>query len=145
MRKRPAGFAPTAGMAAAADNDAEQVLAAEKALLARRVQGDTHGFVDAAANEVTYFDPLTERRVDGKSAFRDHLEPIRGKFSIPRHEMQNVKVQSEGGTAVLSYNFVSYDDLGAVTSRWNATEVYRKNGSRWAIIHSHWSRTKPAP
>jgi len=42
---------------------------------------------------------------------------------------------------VLTFNLVSYG-----TSEdeycWNCTEVYRRAGSRWEIIQTHWSYTR---
>jgi ketosteroid isomerase-like protein len=48
---------------------------------------------------------------------------------------------------VLTFNLVNhgarFDGGPAGTSRWNSTEVFRRIGGRWRIVHSHWSYTKP--
>ena len=46
-------------------------------------------------------------------------------------------MQPLGNGAVLTYNFISYDANGVVTSRWNFTEVYRRSGTAWQIVQSH--------
>ena len=47
--------------------------------------------------------------------------------------------------AILTYNFVAYNASNEVLSRWNFTEVYRRDGSRWQIVHSHASYTRGQP
>jgi predicted Abi (CAAX) family protease len=32
-----------------------------------------------------------------------------------------------------------------VVREWNCTEVYRRTGSDWHIVNTHWSLTKPLP
>jgi len=48
--------------------------------------------------------------------------------------------------AVLSYNLVNYfpgpDGSETEGTRWNSTQVYRRAGDQWHVIHVHWSFTK---
>lgn len=118
---------------------AERVLALERAALDRWGKGDPDGLLEITAPEVTYFDPFTERRVDGLAALRGIYEPIRGKIHIDRDEIIEPRVQLAGDAAVLSYRFVSQGSEGAM--RWNCTEVYQRFGAEWKVIHSHWSFT----
>jgi hypothetical protein len=120
---------------------AAEVIATERATLNRWAKGDTFGFVEIAAPDITYFDPDAERRVDGVEAFKRDLAPSRGKFHLDRWEMLNPKVQGCEHLAVLTFNFVSW--TGPRESRWNATEVYRKTPAGWRLTSSHWSRTQP--
>ncbi len=136
------GAARMAGQSSDAD-----VIATERGALERWGKGDPGGFLDIYADEVTYFDPTVERRIDGRAAMSAFLAPFRGKFKIHRFEMVNPKVQHSGDIAVLSYNLVNYQ-LGAdgterPATRWNSTVVFRRIDGKWRTIHSHWSFTKP--
>jgi uncharacterized protein (TIGR02246 family) len=128
----------------------EELLAIERAALDRWVRFDPEGYLAAFAPDVSYFDPTTERRVDGLDAMRKRLEPIKKMtppFTDPRYEIIGPKVEHQGDLAVLTFNVVNYGRVGgkpeAALSRWNSTEVYRRSEGRWRIVHSHWSRTQP--
>ncbi|MFQ5791491.1 MAG: hypothetical protein ACE5JI_13545 [Acidobacteriota bacterium] len=41
--------------------------------------------------------------------------------------------------AVFTYGLNEYASDGTVSVRWNATEVYRRIGDEWRIVHAHWS------
>lgn len=120
----------------------------ERRALNRWGKGDTAGYTDLYADDVTYFDPLVEARIDGLAAMRAYYEPWNGRISVPRYEILNPAVVSSGDLALLSYNLVNYqraaDGHESTGSRWNCTEVYRRDGSQWKIVHSHWSFTRHA-
>ena len=145
-----AAFAPAAQTSDSA-TVLKELLAIERAALDRWVRLDPDGYLATFAPEVSYFDPFTERRVDGLEAMRKRLEPIRkmtAPFTDPRYEIIAPKVDLSGDLAVLSFNAVNYGRVGgkpeAVISRWNSTEVYRRIGGQWRIVHSHWSMTQAA-
>lgn len=123
------------------------VEAMERAALNRWGKGDPQGYLDIMANEVTYFDPVQEARVDGIDAMRQMLAPITGKISVSRFDMINPKVQRHGDSALLTFNLVSYvaqpDGSERAIARWNASEVYALVGAGWRIVHSHWSYITP--
>lgn len=125
----------------------EDVIARERAILDRWGNGDPQGFLEAYAPEITYFDPVREKRVDGHDAMKALLMPLAGKLKIDRYELLNPKVQLHGEVAVLTYNLVNYakqpDGSEKATARWNSTSVYRHVDGAWRMIHSHWSLTKP--
>src|SRR5262245_19102427 len=87
--------------------DAQRVIALERAALDRWGRGDPNGYLENYAPEITYFDPFQERRIDGRVAMEKMLEPIRGKVNVPSYEMIAPKVQQHGDVAVLTYNLVS--------------------------------------
>lgn len=120
------------------------VIGLERACLDRWGRGDPMGFVETAAPGITYFDPQTERRVDGIEAFRALMESIKGKVSMDGYELLNPTVEVAGDIAVLSFNYTSWGvtDGKAWRSNWNSTEVYRRLPQGWRIVHSHWSRTQ---
>ena len=57
------------------------VEAMERAALDRWGKGDPQGYLNIMADEVTYFDPVQETRVDGIDAMRQMLAPITGRIS----------------------------------------------------------------
>jgi len=116
------------------------ILALERAALDRWGKGDPGGYLAITAPDCTYFDPFIERRVDGLTALRAYYEPIAGKIHIDRDEILEPRVQIVGNAAILTFRFVSHGSEGSM--RWNCTEVYRRAGESWQIIHSHWSPTQ---
>lgn len=125
----------------------DDIIAIERAALDRWGKGDPGGFLNTYAPEVTYFDPMQERRVDGLAAMRSLISPVAGQISVDRYEMLRPRVQRYGALAVLTYQLVNYEKLPdgseVPTTRWNSTAVFRKIDGRWRSVHSHWSFTKP--
>ncbi len=120
---------------------ASAVIALESAALERWGNGDPSGFLEICAPDVVYFDPNLESRIDGLESLTWYYEPIRGKIFFERFELLNPKVQVVGDAAVLTFNYISHD-ADDRQSPWNCTEVYRRTGSTWKIIQTHWSYTK---
>jgi ketosteroid isomerase-like protein len=117
------------------------LIALEEAALRRWCDGDPSGFLEICAEDVVYFDPFLDRRIDGLPALSDYYESLRGKVSAERFELINPCVQLVGDAAVLTFNFASYGNGGSA-SRWNCTEVFRRTGGSWRLIQSHWSFTR---
>jgi ketosteroid isomerase-like protein len=134
--------------AAAQEFRAETIIALERSAMDRWGKGDPQGFVEIFADEVTYFDPSTERRVDGIEAMRKLFAPITGLVKLSRYEILNPDVYRRGELAVLSYNLVTYGqrpDGAQQVARWNVSEAYAQLGGKWKIVHSHFSLTQPQP
>jgi hypothetical protein len=112
----------------------------ECAALDRWIHGDPSGFLEICAPDIVYFDPYREKRIDGLEALTALYNEIWGKVQLDRFELLNPLVQVVGNAAVLTFNYVSYSS--ETESRWNCTEVYRRDGDRWQIIQTHWSYTK---
>src|SRR4051812_18025147 len=51
--------------------DADAIIAMERAALERWGKGDPQGYVEIMAPEITYFDPVHEKRVDGLTAMKE--------------------------------------------------------------------------
>ena len=124
---------------------AKHIISLERSALDRWIRADPDGYLSLYAKEATYFDPFREKRVDGLDDLNARMAAMRGK---PRYDMINPVVHVEGNTAVLTFNLVNYGKPSGsaeetVLARWNATEVYRKMGGDWRIIHTHWSFTQP--
>ena len=128
----------------------KEIIALEKAALDRYIALDPQGYLSLYAPEVTYFDPLTDQRVDGLKAMQEWLAPKKDAklaFTDRRYEMIGPKVQRYGDIAVLTFNVINYgkppDKAEQPINRWNSTEVYHHVGAKWVIVHSHWSFIKP--
>ena len=133
-------------IAAAQEFRPETVISLERAALDRWSNGDPGGYLETYAANVTYFDPTTERRVDGIAAMRALLAPLTGQFKLSRYEILAPDVYRRGDLAVLSYNLVTYGQLPggeSVATRWNTTSAYALIDGRWQIVHSHFSITRP--
>ena len=128
-------------------NDVEKVvIEKEKHLLDEWGMGHTMVFVENSAEDITYFDPSLVKRLDGRRAFIGLLGPIENTFTVDRYEMIDPKVQAYGEVAILTFNLVDYSRNNQGEEQktsWNATEVYRRAGNAWQIVHSHWSFTNP--
>jgi ketosteroid isomerase-like protein len=137
-----ASFGPHALRATQSDT----VIAMERAALDRWGKGDPQGYLEIYAPEVTYFDPMQPKRVDGLEAMKALLIPLTGKFTVDRFEMLDPKVQRHGDVSILTFNLVSHGRTPAgeaMVVHWNATAVYARLSGKWQLIHHHWSFAKP--
>ncbi len=120
---------------------AETIIELERAALKRWGQGDPEGFLEISAPDLSYFDPFTERRLDGIVALRSMYDQLRGKVHIDRFDIIEPRVQVAGDVAVLTFRFESHGSTGSM--HWNTTEVYRRDEGCWRIIHTHWAFHQP--
>lgn len=120
----------------------EIIIAKEKAILDRWITGDTFGFIEAAAEEITYFDPGLEKRCTGKEDFHKWIDSFNGTFSFPAYELYEPQVQMHGDVGILTFNFIGFMEDGS-KEYFNTTEVYKLIEGDWKLISSHWSQTKP--
>ena len=121
-------------------NNKETILELEHAALDRWGEGNPSGFLALYDDDISYFDNTLERRLDGFDALSSMYESVRGKIHVDHYELVNPKLQHCGNCSILSYNLISY--AGEDVYHWNCTEVYRKSGNGWRIIHTHWSVTQ---
>ncbi len=127
----------------------ETILSLEQGINERWNKGDVDGALEMYSENVSYFDPLTQTRLDGRKAVEPYFRQFfEGKLNILRNDFPNPQViVSEGGDlAVLSYNLQNFldDQHGGEKpgTPWNSTQVYRLEGGRWRIAHVHWSFTR---
>ncbi len=106
------------------------------------------GYIEIYAPEVTYFDPVQERRIDGLDALKNNaraLTPVKSASIVST--WSPLRVQRHGEIAVLTFNLMSHrtqpDGKDAIIAHWNATAVYRAMEGTWKSIHVHWSYIKP--
>lgn len=117
------------------------IITMEVNALERWNNGDPSGFIEISDEGVVYFDPMTEKRIDGLENLTELYENIRGKIFVDKYKMINPKVQWLDRMAVLTYNLESCIEEKVV--RWNCTEVYQlQEDNNWKIIQTHWSLTK---
>ena len=126
----------------------ETILGIERSINERWNNGDCNGFIETYSEDMTYFDPATEKLLVGHKAVEDHIRKLYKNPHIVRSEYLNpqVTVSDDGDLAVLSYNLRNFvaDESGGekLQASWNTTEVYRLIAGKWRIVHSHWSFTQ---
>lgn len=120
---------------------AKKIISMEIAALEKWNCGNPSGYLDISAIDVVYFDPFTNKRLDGHDKLTELYESIRGQIHVDSYEMLNPLVQESKDMTVLTFNLIS--NIGTSATKWNCTEVYRleKNGD-WKIIQTHWSFSK---
>mgnify|MGYP003623474037 CR=1 FL=1 len=119
-----------------------KIIAMERAALEEWNNGNPSGYLEIYAEDITYFDPFQNLRIDGWDKMKAFYETLRGKGHVERYNMINPVVQVWDKTAILTYNLDSYSD--GKLYQWNCTEVYRqKADGNWEIAHNHWSLVRP--
>jgi hypothetical protein len=78
-------LAPACAQARAPDQP-DTIIALERGALDRWGRGDPQGYLDLYARDVTYFDPMREKRINGFDAMKQALEPIKGLVKVDRYE-----------------------------------------------------------
>ena len=123
---------------------ADQIIDMERQALARWIDGDPTGFLEITSDDYTYFDPGLEKRIDGFEAMKAYYEPAKGKVHADFQKFFRPKVQVFGDTAVLTFQFQSWNEGGAEPDypMWNTTEVYHRYPDGWKLVHTHWALTK---
>ena len=120
-----------------------ELMALEFAAMERWRKGDPWGFTEISAQEVTYFDTGTPKRLDGLEALKAEYAKRVGKIHYDVMEFIDPKILVHGDAAVLFYRFFSthLNPDGSIASRipWNCTEVYSRIDGKWKIVHTHWS------
>ncbi|MFF9040584.1 YybH family protein [Streptomyces sp. NPDC014892] len=129
------------------DKDAisKTVIELEKSFNERWSAGDNRGYLDAFADEVSYFDPILENVLVGRDEVIAWIDSIYSNPHIVRSEYLNPQVHvSDGGDlTVLAYNLHTYvlDEIGKEKElrAWNASHGYQLIDGQWRIVHSNWA------
>src|SRR5665648_1095298 len=80
-----------------------ELLALETAAMDRWGAGDLDGFLEINPDDVTYFDPGQEQRVDSRAALALVYDGLRGQVHIDSYEFISPTVVASGDLAVLSF------------------------------------------
>ncbi|MEU5087643.1 nuclear transport factor 2 family protein [Streptomyces sp. NPDC021356] len=121
------------------------VIELEKSFNERWSVGDNRGYLDAFAEEVSYFDPILKNILVGRDKVIAWIDSIYSNPNIVRNEYVNpqVHVSDSGDLAVLAYNLNTFvlDENGKEEQlrAWNATHGYELIDGRWRIVHSNWA------
>jgi ketosteroid isomerase-like protein len=120
-----------------------ELMVLESAAMERWRKGDPRGFIDISAQEVTYFDTGTPKRLDGLDALKAEYAKRVDKIHYDVMEFIDPKILVHDNAAVLFYRFFSthLNPDGSIAGRipWNCTEVFSKIDGKWKIVHTHWS------
>lgn len=121
----------------------KKIVAIEKNALEKWYSGDPSAYVAMMGDDIGYFEPILDKRLDGRVALTKMYEALRGRVHADRFDMLNTRVQATDKMAILSFNLISIEN--GVPYRWNCTEAFAPNqAGDWKLIHSHWSQTKPS-
>ncbi len=125
------------------ENTEQAILAQERRALDQWAQGNSLGYLDIHADDVTYFDDIgAHSRVDGIEAMRKYFTSLEGKIPAHKYEVVDPKVQVYGEIGILTLRYHAYATDGKPLTRWKATSVYHRTGGEWRIVHAHWSIVK---
>jgi ketosteroid isomerase-like protein len=106
-------------------------------------KSDTTWYADRFADVATYFDPNSSGKLENDE-IRRQFEGYAGQIPPFGYEIINPSVSVHGDTTVFTFNVEMYDKAdGSITGRWNTTEVHRRTGDGWEMVHAHWSYTEP--
>lgn len=124
------------------------IIQLEKSFNERWSAGDNRGYLDAFAEEVSYFDPILENIVVGRDKVIAWIDSIYSDPHIVRSEYLDpqVHVSDSGDFAVLAYNLNTFvlDENGKEKQlrAWNASHGYKFIDGQWRIVHSNWAFTQ---
>jgi ketosteroid isomerase-like protein len=119
----------------------QEIMALEQDAMEHWCKGDVEKYLEISADNVTYFDPGTAKRLDGIVELSRHYRSFAGQFHFDRFEFVNPKIEISADFAVLTYNLIVHEDAKA--EHWNITNAYRKIRGSWKICHTHASPTQP--
>lgn len=102
--------------------------------------GDTLGYGQFAADDVTYFHNVPALPlIDGKTALLEFLTTLQGQIPPHKYQLVDPKVQVYGEVGVLSLQYHAFTADGQLLVRGRGTCVYRETDSAWELVHTHWS------
>jgi hypothetical protein len=112
----------------------EELVALEHVALDGWIQGNPDPNFALFSKDITYFDSGVGKLLDGLPAIKAYFDQYRGKPLYDSYEIKNPKVQGSQEIAVLTYRLVIHN--GTTETPFHCTEVYRKQGKQWRLIHS---------
>ena len=122
-------------------NADKEIIALERSALDKWSQGNTRGYIDIGADDVTWFDftPGAQPRIEGLEAIRNYMAPLAGQIPLHTYDIVNPKVQVYDNTAILTFHWNASTTDGKPLPRWKTTSVYHWKNGKWRMVHAHWS------
>jgi ketosteroid isomerase-like protein len=94
-----------------------------------------------AGNSLLVFDVLPPRQYSGWGAYlKDWQDALAGCADAPKMQISDLVTQVEGPFAYSHslQHFVCTDPKGnKLDLTWRTTDVYRKSGGKWLVVHEH--------
>jgi ketosteroid isomerase-like protein len=127
-------------------NADQEVIALERSALDKWSQGNTLGYIEISADDLTWFDftPGRQPRIEGLEAMRNFLAPLGQQIPHHTYELVDPRVQVYGSTAILTFHWSATTTEGQPLPRWKATSVYHWKDGKWRMVHGHWSEVQGA-
>jgi hypothetical protein len=127
-----------------ADEAKTVIMEKVKAANDRWSSGDPMGFMECAAQDVTWIDDLgAQNRIIGYEALKAYLENFKGQIPPHQYELLDPFFQYYDDIVVLTYRYQGTID-GVPLDPWKVTSVYRYAEGTWSSVHENWSLVKPA-
>jgi hypothetical protein len=70
----------------------KQIVDIKKNALGKWYQGDPSAYIGIMGNDIGYFEPSLEKRLDGREPLRKMYEVFRGKAHAEKFDMLNTRV-----------------------------------------------------
>ncbi|MGI5372553.1 YybH family protein [Streptomyces iakyrus] len=124
--------------------EVESLVEFEKSIQWQWSSGDPTGYMDALAEDVTYFDPLAEHLLVGREAVREHWKRIYADANITRQEYLNeVARPLSDDEVLLAFKFKTYQQDDNREEKlflsWDMSLIFRKTDGKWLMAHGHLS------
>lgn len=104
--------------------------------------GDPMGFVEVAANDVTWMDDLAAQfPVSGKDALSAYLENFKGQIPAHEHVLSDFAFQFYDDIVIVTYRYTGTFD-GVPANPWKVTAVYKYEDGDWLSVHENWTVVK---
>ena len=121
---------------------ADHIISLEVGALDKWFKGDTSGYRELwSKRSFSYFDGVTEHRIDDHENICKFLDTIEGKLFADNYEFCFPRVQFGKDIAVLTYQLYAKTTL--LDMKYNCVEIYQQEDDEWHVIHSTWSFIRP--
>lgn len=104
--------------------------------------GDPMGFVEVAANDITWMDDLAAQfPISGKDSLEAYLENFKGQIPPHEHELSDFAFQFYDDIVIVTYRYTGTFD-GVPADPWKVTSVYKYINGDWLSVHENWTLVK---
>ena len=111
----------------------------------RWASGDPMGFLDCAAQDITWSEPITpQNRVSGYENLKAFLEGFKGQIPSGKHELLDPMFQIYDDIVIVTYRYQGIFEEGP-SNPFKITAVYRYADGDWLAVHENWAEVQPPP